>query len=357
MKPFFTLFAFLLVLLPAVRSQDIELDKHNIDSIYRRADSIAFSVPFTEDVIAATSQLTKNCYSNIEKFRVLYKWITEHIEYDIAMYNKGLNKEYGVTISCKDKNDCDLKFHDYYFQYCKSILRKKAGICDGYARLYKVMCDFAKIPCEVVEGHAKSKDSEIGRNGSVEHAWNAVLLNKTWFFLDATWGAGGATENEETGKLKAFIKNFDDWYFLKDYKSFLFNHYPKDEKWLFELKTHTKTDFYLQPFYYTTAVTSYFQQEYYKEKGVINIHSYDTLLCFTYKLSAKERKTLKQQGHVNFTIGYKTKLYNPEIVYPDVLYFDDRVHFCVPLKAETPSSLVIYIDDFRVIKYKLQFLL
>jgi Transglutaminase-like superfamily len=355
MKPFITLIGFLSLLFQAVTAQEIDLAKHNIDSIYRRADSIALSVPFTEDIIAATSQLTKNCHSNIEKFRVLFRWVAEHLEYDIKMYNKGLNKESGLTIICTDKNDCDLKLHDYYFQYCKSILKKKAAICDGYARLYKVMCDFAKIPCEVVEGCAKNKDNQIGYNGSVNHAWNAVLLGKNWYFLDATWAAGGCTANEETEKLISYRKGFDGWYFLKDYKTFLFNHYPKDEKWLFELKTHTKTDFYLQPFYYSTDFADYFQQDYYKEKGLITIRSYDTLLCFTYKLTARERKTLKEEEHVNFTLGYKTKLYNPEIIYPDVLYFDDRVHFCVPLKTNTPSSLVIYLNDVPAVKYKLYF--
>jgi hypothetical protein len=357
MKSFITLFSFLLLLSYTAAAQDIDLQQHNIDSIYRRADSIALSVPFTEDIIAATNQLTKNCHSNIEKFRVLFRWVAEHIEYDIKMYNKGLYKESGLSITCTDKNDCDLKLHDYYFQYCKSMLKKKAGICDGYARLYKVMCDFAKIPCEVVEGCGKTKDNEIGYNGSVNHAWNAVLLGKTWYFLDVTWAAGGCAVNEETEKLISYTKNFNGWYFLKDYKTFLFNHYPKDEKWLFELKIHTKTDFYLQPFYYSTGFTEYFQQDYYKEKGLITIHSYDTLLCFTYKLTARERKSLKEEGHVNFTLGYKTKLYNPEIVYPDVLYFDDRIHFCVPLKTNTPSSLVIYLDDFPVVKYKLYFAL
>jgi Transglutaminase-like superfamily len=355
MKIVFCFFAILYAFISPIKAQDIDLTKFNIDSIYKRADSIAFSVPFTTDIIAATHALVKDCKTNLEKFRVLFRWVAEHIEYDVKLFNKGLDKESGLSIECKDKNDCDLKYHNYYFEYCKTILNKKAAICDGYARLYKVMCDLAKLPCEVVEGYGKTHDWEIGTNGRINHAWNAILLGKDWYFLDATWAAGGCDWDEEKEKLLPFQKSFRGWYFLKDYKQFLLDHYPNDVKWLLELKTHLKSDFYQQPFYYTYSIESVITQQYHEEKGIINIHSLDTLLCFTYKLSPSQVKALKENGATGFTIGYKTNKTDKEITYPEETLFKNKVHFCVPLEYKTPSYLIIYFNDVPAIKYKLRY--
>merc|ERR1712018_650262 len=62
--------------------------------------------------------------------------------------------------------------------------------------------------------------------GKLSHAWNAVEIDKTWHFIDSTWGAGNI--NQE----KAFAQEFTNFYFLCPESVFFYSHYPEEEIWL-----------------------------------------------------------------------------------------------------------------------------
>lgn len=56
-----------------------------------------------------------------------------------------------------------------------------------------LFCREAGIECQEVPGHSKGIGYRQGRSLSgvkSDHLWNAVLLGRQWFLLDACWGAG-----------------------------------------------------------------------------------------------------------------------------------------------------------------------
>ena len=67
----------------------------------------------------------------------------------------------------------------------RAILSGK-GLCDAYARGFKIFCDLAGIPCEYIVGRAS--DGEIVNES---HAWNMVRLGAEYYNVDVTWDATG----------------------------------------------------------------------------------------------------------------------------------------------------------------------
>lgn len=60
------------------------------------------------------------------------------------------------------------------------LLHEK-GVCEGYSKAFKQLCDNAGIYCIIVNGTA------IGQNGKTGgHAWNIVRLNGKYYHIDVT---------------------------------------------------------------------------------------------------------------------------------------------------------------------------
>ena len=59
----------------------------------------------------------------------------------------------------------------------EAIVDRK-GVCEGYAILFKAICDANGITSRYVFGSVRSK---------YDHAWNAVLYKGEWYFVDVYW--------------------------------------------------------------------------------------------------------------------------------------------------------------------------
>jgi transglutaminase/protease-like cytokinesis protein 3 len=172
-----------------------QVDKHALSyrgkdfgSISKLADSL--TRPFGEDD---------------QKARAIYRWITDNIAYD-----------------CKAYHNPEQRTDDY-----EDVLKRRKGVCAGYASLFKVLCDFAGLDCEIVQGYARFSYQGIGdTHTDPNHAWNAVKIGDRWQLVDVTWGSGYTDE-----KIRKFHKAYSDNYFLTDPKLFVLNHFPKDKKW------------------------------------------------------------------------------------------------------------------------------
>ncbi|KAJ8372389.1 hypothetical protein AAFF_G00290220 [Aldrovandia affinis] len=91
------------------------------------------------------------------------------------------------------------------------------------------MCRAVGIECEEVAGHSKGigyRQGQSYRDTDSAHMWNAVRLGGHWYLLDACWGAGRVDLDN-----KAFIKRYDDFYFLPDPEDFIDSHRPDEQQW------------------------------------------------------------------------------------------------------------------------------
>lgn len=60
---------------------------------------------------------------------------------------------------------------------------KGNGLCDAYARGFKILCDLTQVECRYIVGKARDgKDKEYE-----SHAWNMVKLDGEYYNVDVTW--------------------------------------------------------------------------------------------------------------------------------------------------------------------------
>jgi hypothetical protein len=194
-------------------------DLRNFD--YSRADSIA--IAFGPGKGKSSGEITLGLVSQLqtdhEKFRVIFRWISENISY---------------------------KDH-YYVTDPEKVLSKRKTVCSGYSSLLDRMCEHAGIECEVIIGFAKTNYRHIGvMPNESNHSWNAVRLYDQWYLCDATWATSSFSLDE-----KEHIKEFDENYFLSPPASFILQHFPDDSKWQLSDNHMSRSEFAALPVFYS----------------------------------------------------------------------------------------------------------
>jgi len=213
------------------------------DRDFSAVDSAARCIQYEHDIYKLTKSLTQPYSEELLKVRSIFIWITHNIHYDYKFYNKG--KEVKVP-ECKPGENCQEVMDEWEKAYINKVLKKKKGVCQGYAMLFKKMCDIAGIKSEIIAGYTKTRAYQVGMAGPADHGWNAVFIDSTWHFLDATWAAGVCEEDEDTGKLLSFKKAYNNYYWFTPFHDLARDHYPQDGKWVFEAN-YTKEKFANNP--------------------------------------------------------------------------------------------------------------
>jgi hypothetical protein len=174
---------------------------------FAAADSLADAAPSAAErsVPALAAYLARAGSDEISKARALYRWIAGHIDYDVRGFRAG---RYG-----------DLS--------PEGVLRRRASVCEGYARLAEALGTAMGLQVQVVPGWSKGYGYTSGQrfDGRTNHAWNAVRIDGQWRLMDATWGAGYLDERLQ------FVRRFQEHYFLTAPDAFVFDHLPQDPQW------------------------------------------------------------------------------------------------------------------------------
>lgn len=136
-----------------------ELDNH--------AETAPSSVKSSVEELA--KYLSKPCQNNEEKARVIYRWITKNINFNVTGYLSG---EYGDSSP-------------------NGVLASGEAVSSGYAGLFNALCKEVGVECVSVQGYAKGyRNYIVHKYDSINHEWNAVKLDGNWNLVDSTWGAG-----------------------------------------------------------------------------------------------------------------------------------------------------------------------
>ncbi|KAM4625252.1 kyphoscoliosis peptidase [Polymixia lowei] len=159
------------------------------------------------EVKTIAQSITQGARNELERIRAIWVWLCHNIEYDVSGYLGQSEK------LCSPEE----------------VIAAGRGVCCGYSSLCVQMCREVGVECQEVPGHSKGIGHRQGqslRNVKSDHMWNAVLLGRQWFLMDACWGAGRVDMDR-----KSFVKKFDDFYFLTDPEDFIDSHFPDEEKW------------------------------------------------------------------------------------------------------------------------------
>lgn len=175
---------------------------------YRAMDKRATLVPetATRTVKQLAAYLTSTARNDHEKARAIYVWLTNNVTYsDTTVTNGWLGTP-----------------ENYAQQQAENVLRNRTAVCEGFANLYKALCQEAGLRAEFVTGIVKDN----GVVADVSHAWNAVQLDGQWYLSDPTWGSGYADywTNE-------FVPKYQEEFFLIPAEEMILSHLPDDPIW------------------------------------------------------------------------------------------------------------------------------
>ena len=100
-------------------------------------------------------EICAGCDTDAEKVQAIYHWMIQNLEYD-----------YG---------------YNALFQYfdVRKTLRTQQGVCFDFSHLFAALCRSQNIPCYAVDGISY-------KDNSVQHTWNRVCYDGTWWNMDVT---------------------------------------------------------------------------------------------------------------------------------------------------------------------------
>lgn len=189
-------------------------------------------------------KITAPYQTDLEKTRAIFSWIAQHISYNTGIFNSG--KSYQQAKYVFDPDDT-VSFKSPVEQTAERVLKRRVAVCDGYAKLFKTLCDYAGVESEVIVGYGKCY-LEKADKFRTNHTWNAVKIDGNWYLLDVTWASGFVTYFNE------YVPHISDSYFLTPPAQFILDHYPEDLKWTLLEHPPTLREFHFSPFKYKSFV-------------------------------------------------------------------------------------------------------
>jgi transglutaminase/protease-like cytokinesis protein 3 len=215
---------------------------------FRKADSVAACYPrhSLKNLKDLADKLTIPLMSETEKFRSIYKWVCENIDYDVQMNTQNQHRR-AKAKTTNELSEWNTTMRARVFQ---TLLTKQRSVCTGYAYLVSELSSFAGLSCRIVDGYGRTVQANIGGSGIANHSWNAVQLEGKWYLADPTWSAGAYDREQHT-----FLRRYNNAYFLADPNLFIRNHYPLDSSWTLLEDPPSLQQFLNRPLIYSDVYT------------------------------------------------------------------------------------------------------
>lgn len=174
---------------------------------FKKVDQHAKNTPSgaEKSIETLAAYLNKAGTSETEKVRAYYVWLTDNIAYDTKTF---------FSNNPKPKTSAT------------DALNRRKAICQGYAELFKALCDNSNIECFIITGYSKGYGYTPNKKfDNSDHAWNAVKTDGEWKLIDATWGAGYLNDK------KKYEQRFTEKYFSPNPAKMVLDHLPVDPMW------------------------------------------------------------------------------------------------------------------------------
>src|SRR6188508_2220005 len=237
-----------------------QVGQTNFYAIDSKVESI--SVTKADELAKQLASLGK---TDREKVRAIFRWITEHIDYNVMPFGQRKNVPRQFY---KEPEDSSVALPPLNERVAAKVLHTGVAFCEGYSRLFKTVCDHAGIKAEIIYGYARINNN---RRFAVNHSWNSVFIDSSWYLLDVTWASGFVSYGNE------YIRQYNDFYFLTPPNEFIREHYPEDLQWTLLKDPPVYREFVQSPFRYSGFIKAGLSS-YFPTKGVIDVSIGDTIL-------------------------------------------------------------------------------
>ncbi|KAK7088433.1 hypothetical protein V1264_022356 [Littorina saxatilis] len=153
-------------------------------------------------------ELTRDCHTELEKLRTIFRWV-------IAM-DLSKNQVSGITRP----------------QQLNPLMRGVKTGKETYHQLFKKLCSYAGLHCEIILGYSKGAGYKPGmrmEGNAFRNAWTAVFVEGSWRLVNCTWAARHVSGHRDN--LPLLFYKYDEFYFLTDPDDYVYQHYPDDPAW------------------------------------------------------------------------------------------------------------------------------
>lgn len=280
--------------------------------------------------------LTKLYTTDIEKVRAIYSWICQNISYNADIYKPiHLRKPY-----LPEPVDTALEWKSGDEMVARKVIRRGVAVCEGYSKLFKVLCEYAGIKAVVINGYVRSDFDRAAERFRTNHAWNAVQIDSLWYLVDVTWAAGYMTWGDE------FVQKQNDFYFLTPPAEFIRDHYPDELRWSLLPHPPSLAEFKKMPFR-SKSFVKYGISSYFPKTGVIEAEPGDTL---SFTLSLKDVKKAKStfsdpfQDTASFSLSPASVFIKPDKESGNTVYYNFIVD-------DTTEWVHLLFNDDVILRY------
>ncbi|KAM7536910.1 hypothetical protein Aperf_G00000082438 [Anoplocephala perfoliata] len=160
------------------------------------------------------SQLKKDCTSDVEITRRLFRWVTTK-NFDVVEYDPAAPSDSFV-----------------------GMLRNVQTGSLSRNELFHELCRFAGIYCQYISGYSKGAGYRPGmslKQGALfRNTWLVVYVAGGWRFINCNWAARYATttwKSLSSGLPETTPPKCDDFYFFTDPEQHIFEHWPDNKVW------------------------------------------------------------------------------------------------------------------------------
>ena len=204
---------------------------------------------------------------DVDKVRAIFSWVAQHISYNtfvISSQRRNGSSRYSV-----EPEDTTMEWKSAIEMTAIKVLKKRMAVCDGYAKLFKALCDHAGLRSEIISGYACGY-MQGNRKFSSNHSWNAIMIDSVWHLLDVTWASGYFTYSDQ------YVQRLDDTYFLTPPEQFIRDHYPEDLYWTLMGNPPSIPEFRKMPFHCKSFI-KYSIGEVSPSNGIVEAYLGDTV--------------------------------------------------------------------------------
>jgi transglutaminase/protease-like cytokinesis protein 3 len=283
-------------------------------------------------------RLSAPYHTEVEKVRAIYAWICQNIQYNVdiyrPLYRRAKFKPEPVDTSAEWKSADEM--------VAQRVLYRRVAVCDGYARLFKVLCQYSGVEAVVLNGYGRTGFDSGKERFRSNHSWNAVRIDSAWYLVDATWAAGYINYADD------FVSHRNDYYFLTAPEDFIRDHFPEDLRWTLLAQPPSIAEFKKMPFK-SKAYLKYGIHAYTPQTGLIEAEPGDTL---SFSIRLKDVKKAATVSPDPFLDTASFALSPLSVFIKPAAETADTVHYQFVMNDATQWIHLLFNDDV-VLRYSI----
>lgn len=294
-------------------------------------------------------EITRDDSTDRQRVTSIFRWVTSNIAYNTRSFRNGrYTGSSDLWLESPIEEDTSMILKPLNLRVAEIVLKRRTAVCDGYARLFKTLCDSAGVRCEIITGFGRNNIGRFSTNFRSNHKWNAVYIDTGWHLLDATWAAGYINYRDE------FEWQYNPKYFLTPPAEFIEDHYPEDLRWTLLEKPPVMREYYNTPFK-TAGFNRNYISSFRPQNGILTAKPGDSIIFEIETVQSKRTLWISDYSYTDTNTIFMLQCCGA--VRPANTIQGKKVAITYHVPGEDREWIYLVYDDEVIMRYKLNILL